>query len=157
MLLQKLDQPNGLNNASRMIIERVRRQVIAGTLMGGDHDGQMRIIPRIPLTSAEGDLAFILTRRQFPVRLCFAITINKSQGQTLKIAGLDLRVPVFTHGQLYVALSRVTDVSNLTVLLPERAKGKSANILCLEVLEHMREDPEVAAFEAGLQAERGGR
>ncbi len=36
------------------------------------------------------------------------MTINKSQGQSLKYVGLDLRVPVFTHGQLYVALSRAT-------------------------------------------------
>lgn len=48
------------------------------------------VVPRIPLTSLEGDRTFILTRRQFPVKLCFVMTISKSQGQSLGIVGLDL-------------------------------------------------------------------
>ena len=140
MLLRNLDQPNGLNNGSHMIIARVLRRCLEGRLLGGDHDGELRIIPRIPLTSLEGELPFILTWRQFPVKLCFAMTINKSQGQSLKTVGLDLRVPMFSHGQLYVALSRVTDVSNLTVLLPEQANSNTTNIVYPEVLEFMRED-----------------
>ena len=152
MLLRNLDQSNCLNNGSRMIISQIGRKVIAGHLQGGDHDGELRIIPRIPLTSLEGELAFLLTRRQFPIRLCFAMTINKSQGQSLKNVGLDLRSPVFTHGQLYVALSRTTNVNNLTVLLPDRAKGKTANIVYQEVLQHMRENRDVADFVAGLEA-----
>ena len=47
-----------------------------------------------------------MTRRQFPVRLAFAMTINKAQGQTLKTVAIYLHEPVFAHGQLYVALSR---------------------------------------------------
>ncbi|KIJ05188.1 hypothetical protein PAXINDRAFT_93785 [Paxillus involutus ATCC 200175] len=56
-----------------------------------------------------------LRRRQFPVRLAFCMTINKSQGQSVQYVGLDLRTPVFSHGQLYVALSRarIPDVSRL--------------------------------------------
>jgi len=34
------------------------------------------------------------------------MTINKSQGQSVEHVGVDLRTPVFSHGQLYVALSR---------------------------------------------------
>jgi hypothetical protein len=49
----------------------------------------------------------ILRRRQFPVRPAFAMTINKAQGQTLKMVGIFLPKPVFTHGQLYVAMSRI--------------------------------------------------
>ena len=50
-------------------------------------------------------LSFQLKRRQFPVHLAFSITINKAQGQSVRRVGIDLRVPVFSHGQLYVALS----------------------------------------------------
>jgi ATP-dependent exoDNAse (exonuclease V) alpha subunit len=68
------------------------------------------------------------------MRLCFTMTINKTQGQSLQKIGIDLRQPVFTHGQFYVAFSRVTDVANLNVLLPYRGSGIIKNIVYLEVL-----------------------
>ena len=58
-----------------------------------------------------------LIRRQFPVTLSFAMTINKSQGQTFRKNGLYLPRPVFGHGQLYVAFSRVGDQRNIVVLV----------------------------------------
>uniref|UniRef100_A0A8I6YED5 ATP-dependent DNA helicase n=1 Tax=Hordeum vulgare subsp. vulgare TaxID=112509 RepID=A0A8I6YED5_HORVV len=59
---------------------------------------------------------FSFKRKQFPVRLSFAMTINKSQGQTIPNVGVYLPEPVFSHGQLYVALSRATATSNIKVL-----------------------------------------
>ena len=103
-------------------------------MLGGDHDKKLYIIPRIFLTSIEGELLFIITRQQFPVRVCFAMTINKSQGWLLNTISLDLRFPVFCHGQLYVALSRVTDVARITVLLLE-GSDKTTNIVYPEVLD----------------------
>lgn len=67
--------------------------------------------PRVPLETTENQLSFTLRRVQFLIRLCFAMTINKSQGQSLTQVGVDLRVPAFSHGQLYAALSRVTNVA----------------------------------------------
>lgn len=133
MLLRNLDFSSGLNNGSRLILTRIGTYTLQGRLMGGDHAGELHIIPRIPLTSVEGDLPFTLTRRQFPVRVCFAMTINKSQGQSLNTVGLDLQLPVFCHGQLYVALSRMTDVANMTILSPE-GTDKTTNIVYPEVL-----------------------
>ncbi|KAG5530927.1 hypothetical protein RHGRI_025763 [Rhododendron griersonianum] len=75
-----------------------------------------------------------MTRRQFPVRLAYAMTINKSQGQSVKFVGVDLRTPVFSHGQLYVALSRCTSFDRITVLLPEEETDSTTNIVYPEVL-----------------------
>jgi hypothetical protein len=62
------------------------------------------------------------------------MTINKTQRQSLQKIGINLRQPVFTYGQFYVAFSRVTDVANLDVLLPYRGSGMVENIVYPEVL-----------------------
>ena len=74
------------------------------------------LIPHMTLTSGPDDFPFTLQRHQFPLRLAFTMTINKSQGQSLKLVGIDLHSPVFSHGQLYVALSRCTSVQRIKVL-----------------------------------------
>ncbi|KAF9552568.1 DNA repair and recombination protein PIF1, partial [Agrocybe pediades] len=63
------------------------------------------------------------------------LSINKAQGQSVKYIGLDLRVPVFAHGQLYVALSRATSSSNVKVLLPDNStECRTANVVYSEVI-----------------------
>ncbi|KAG2750977.1 hypothetical protein P692DRAFT_201710320 [Suillus brevipes Sb2] len=65
------------------------------------------------------------------------MTINKAQGQSVKHVGVDLHMPVFTHGQLYVAFSRVTSSQCLKVLLPQQTpseQGITYNIVYPEVL-----------------------
>lgn len=52
----------------------------------------------------ENHLPFQMQRKQFPVVVSFAMSINKRQGQSLRQVGLYLPKPIFTHGQLYVAL-----------------------------------------------------
>ena len=73
------------------------------------------LIPRITLAPSDTELPFTLKRWQFPVRPCFAMTTNKAQGQTLDFIGIYLPDDVFTHGQLYVALSRAQNSSSVTV------------------------------------------
>ncbi|GKA14267.1 ATP-dependent DNA helicase PIF1-like protein [Tanacetum coccineum] len=58
-----------------------------------------------------------IVRKQYPLSISFAMTINKSQGQSLSKVGLYLPRPVFTHGQLYVALSRVKSKRGLKVVV----------------------------------------
>ena len=63
------------------------------------------------------------------------MTVNKSEGQSLTTAGVDLRIPAFTHGQLYVALSKVTSLDGLTLLFFEdNRQGVTENIVYPEVL-----------------------
>ena len=54
------------------------------------------------------------------------MTINKSQGQTLTNVGLYLKKPVFSHGQLYVAISRVSNKKGLKILI-ENNDGSCGN------------------------------
>ena len=51
------------------------------------------------------------------------MTINKSQGQSLQRVGLYLDRPVFSHGQLYVTISRVTSKDGLKILIVENDYG----------------------------------
>jgi ATP-dependent exoDNAse (exonuclease V) alpha subunit len=46
------------------------------------------------------------------------MTINKVQGQTMKNVVIYLLEPIFTHDQLYVALSRATCVNDVSVFCP---------------------------------------
>jgi len=119
MLLRNMDQNNRLCNGTRMILLDVKSRVLQCRILGGKHAGNIVFIPRITLQPSNEDLPFTLSRRQFPVRLAFSMTINKSQGQSLHHVGIDLREPVFSHGQLYVALSRCTSSNHIKVLLPD--------------------------------------
>jgi ATP-dependent exoDNAse (exonuclease V) alpha subunit len=68
------------------------------------------------------------------------MTINKSQGQTLGCVGLYLPRPVFTHGQLYVALSRVKTRSGLKILITNDeslAKSNTINVVYPEVFQRI--------------------
>jgi hypothetical protein len=135
ILLRNLSPRQGLCNGTRITITQLGRSCIGGIISGGQFDGQFRLLPRIRLTTLEGDLPFLLTRKQFPIRLCFAMTVNKSQGQSLSTVGVDLRSSAFTHGQLYVALSRVTSLNGLTLLFSEdNLQGTTDNIVYPEVL-----------------------
>jgi ATP-dependent exoDNAse (exonuclease V) alpha subunit len=118
-----------------MTITRLGCSCIGEKISGGQFDGQFRLLLRIKLTTLEGDLPFILSRKQFPIRLCFAMTVNKSQGQSFSNVGVDLRTSAFTHGQLYVALSRVTSLSGLTLLFSEQnLQETTENVVYPEVL-----------------------
>uniref|UniRef100_A0A914CUJ4 Uncharacterized protein n=1 Tax=Acrobeloides nanus TaxID=290746 RepID=A0A914CUJ4_9BILA len=90
----------GMCNGTRLIVTELCDNIIKAKITG-EHAGREVHIMRFKLDTSKG-LGFTLERHQFPVKPAFAMTIYKSQGQTLKHVGVDLTVDVFGHGQLYV-------------------------------------------------------
>lgn len=104
-------------------------------MITGDHAGNVVFLPRVKLTPSDTQLPFKMSRQQFPVKLCFVMTINKSQGQSVTHVGLDLRTPVFTHGQFYVAVSRVRSCHNIKAIWDRDVNTfKTKNLVYTEVL-----------------------
>ncbi|CAN1222550.1 ATP-dependent DNA helicase PIF1 [Linum grandiflorum] len=117
MLLRNLNPSAGLCNGTRILITHLGTHVVRGLIVGGCYEG-----------------------RQYPLRICYAMTINKSQGQTLEQIGIYLHTPVFSHGQLYVALSRVRSASGIHIAVGENTSSDSPttrNIVYAEVFHDL--------------------
>lgn len=124
ILLRNLNLNEGLCNGTRLIVKNLLQYSIQAEIISGKNIGKLVFIPRICLSPSKEEVPFNMRRKQFPVRLGFAMTINKSQGQSYDQVGVYLPSPVFSHGQLYVALSRARNKKNLKLLLLNNAKVK---------------------------------
>ena len=135
MLLRNINPKEGLCNGTKLIFVRtISNKLLVCKLAGSD---RQVLLPRIKFLPDTGDHPFEWARLQFPIRVAFATTINKSQGQTLTHVGVWLQSPVFNHGQLYVACSRVGKPTSLNIAIKQEA-GEQAdqtdNIVFKEVL-----------------------
>ena len=119
MLLRNLNINNGLCNGTRLIVDEViNDRLLKATIANGEGKGRTVLIPKIVMQPAdETAFGFEWQRLQFPVRVAFAMTVHKSQGQTLDKVVVWLEDPVFGHGQLYVAGSRVGNPDNIRFFL----------------------------------------
>ncbi|AQK88287.1 hypothetical protein ZEAMMB73_Zm00001d038953 [Zea mays] len=125
ILLRNIDPANGLCNGTRLVVRGFQRNSIDAEIVLGQHVGKRIFLPRIPLCPSDEEMfPFQFKRKQFPVRLSFAMTVNKAQGQTIPNVGVYLPEPVFSHGQLYVALSRATARSNIKILVIPAVDGR---------------------------------
>ncbi|KAH7709514.1 ATP-dependent helicase RRM3-like protein [Aphelenchoides avenae] len=131
ILLQNLDVKRSLCNGTRLLVTRLGTRVIEAIHAMDGLQMKKVWIQRISLESHGDRLPFKFMRTQFPVKATFALSINKSQGQTFQRVGLDLTTPVFSHGQAYAGLSRVRNAQSLRVLVPE--DEAVANIVYKEV------------------------
>ena len=130
IVLRNLHSDEGVCNGSRGIVTRIETRVVQILLFGGS----TCLIPRIKLISAQGQLPFELHRLQFPLALSFAITINKAQGQSFSAVGIDLRVPAFAHGQVYVAFSRGKSCKTTKCILNDDTSPCMKNVVYREAI-----------------------
>ncbi|GFW52814.1 ATP-dependent DNA helicase [Trichonephila clavipes] len=121
--------PPRLCNGTRLSVKKIMNNIVEATILNGKHKGEHVLLPRIPMVPT--DTPFQFKRLQFPVRLAFAMTINKTQGQSFQVCGLNLINSCFSYGQLYFGCSRVGKPSNLFVLAPDR---KTKNVVYLQAL-----------------------
>lgn len=118
MLLRNLDPSHGHVNGARYIVLAMTERAILARLATGEHKGEELLIPRIRFHPTDRKIPFEMERRQFPIRICFSITSNKSQGQTLGKVGINATTNFFSHGQDYVAKSRVGSSRDLKIYKP---------------------------------------
>ena len=131
MLLRNLQC--GLVNGTRMIVKAMHDKVLECEIMVGHRKGEIVFIPRIPLYDRSNDYPWCMVRIQFPVRVCFAMTIHKGQGQSMLRVGVYVDQQMFAHGQLYVAVSRAILASGLKIFV-EGGKNMLKNIVYKEIL-----------------------
>jgi hypothetical protein len=122
ILLRNISVENKLTNGTRLLIVEVKTSLLLCEIVErGVPSGKFVMLPRIDFISDGTDTPVRFRRRQFPIRVAFSITINKSQGQTLDRVGLYLPRPCFSHGQLYVALLRVRSSTDVKVCVKNSA------------------------------------
>lgn len=140
MLLRNIDQAAGLCNGTRLRVTQLGQSVIEAMTLNGSKPNQKVLIHRMDMNPSDSRIPVRMRRRQFPISVSFAMTINKSQGQSLRCVGIYLPKPVFTHGQLYVALSRVKSIGGLKILLHcggIKNKNATTNVVYKEVFRNL--------------------
>ncbi len=101
MLFRNIDSIEGLCNGTRLIVTLLYQNCIGPPIIGDAFNGRDYVILWIKLPIEEGEILWTLIQKQFLIRLWFAITINKSQGQSFAHFVIDLHNPCFSHRQFY--------------------------------------------------------
>ncbi|XP_073038006.1 uncharacterized protein [Primulina eburnea] len=135
MLLRNVVPELGLCNGTRLICRGLGRNFIDAEIITGPHKSTRFFLHRMPLKSEDNSgLPFELARRQFPIRLSFALTINKAQGQTIQNIDIFFRNHVSSHGQLYVALSRRVSQNSTKILVKDENLHRRSGVFTRNVI-----------------------
>ncbi|GKA42122.1 DNA helicase [Tanacetum coccineum] len=143
-LLRNVNVDGGLCNGTRMTVRQMMKKLIEVQIITGNRVGENVFIHRISLNHKDSNFPFIFKRRKFPIKLCYAMTINKIQGQSLSKIGVFLPEPIFGYGQLYVALSRATTPHGLKILIQSqenRIPTATKNIVYRDFLQNIPTTP----------------
>jgi hypothetical protein len=136
-----------LKNGVRAVVMDVFPNMLRIMVASGKEEtiGSVHLLPRIKLIDDRLDsgLPVAMFRIQFPVALAWAMTINKAQGQTMKRVGLYLQTQCFSHGQLYVALSRSPSIHGVRVITRKKIRDVQVvhNVVWPELLPGIARAP----------------
>lgn len=135
-LMRNMSPERGCIKNVRAVVHQAGRRLVAVQLLRPENnfqpDNHITLLPRIPF-EIKLSTGHTLVRRQFPIAAAYATTFNSCQGLTLDRAGIDLTRPVFSHGQLYTALSRLRNRFAGKVRLPPGEFG-TKNVTYHELL-----------------------
>ena len=140
MLLKNVDHSLGLCNGTRLVITMLGNHVLKGKVISGSNIRFKVFIPRMTLTPSNPKLSFKFQIRQYHLVVSYAMTINKSQGQSLSHVGIYLKKSVFSHGQLHVAVSRVINRKELKILICDEdgePTNSTTNVVFKEVFQNL--------------------
>jgi hypothetical protein len=133
-----------IKNMMKTVFNGVRCQVVAFAgskcifvkVLSGPGSGTTTLLPAcvFMIHPDQSGLPFSIRRRQLPLIVAYAVTVHKAQGQTLTKVGLYITTNIFTHGQLYTALSRTRGWTNIVVLSTLQNPSVIQNYVCQHVL-----------------------
>lgn len=132
VILRNLDPARGIVKGARVaVIDIARRHVVVRKLNG---DGDLICLPRINFKFRPTYSSITMMRKQIPLRLAYASTLNSCQGLTLDKAVVDIRTSPFAHGQLYTALSRVRSSKDICIRKDADQDSKCMNVVYKELI-----------------------
>jgi ATP-dependent DNA helicase PIF1 len=113
ILIRSLMPKKGFCNGKRCLVKGISNNLLILTPL--DSNGPDILVPRLPMECTDSKLGIPFIRRQYPILLAYYLTINRSQGQTLDVVGVELPTSVFMHGQIYVSYGRTGDPVELHI------------------------------------------
>ena len=138
MLLRNHSPRAGHCNGTKYVVVAFYDNLIKIKTITGPAAGEVLPLHRFKFFTSMQETEIEFSRIQFPIRPCFGLTVHKAQGQSLQKVGISLMKECFTHGQLYVALSRSTTASGLRIIRPLNESGdveyRTQNIVWDEIL-----------------------
>lgn len=110
MCIRNLDPRRGIVNGTMMELISIARKFLQFRILSGKSAHSIEIMTKsvFTITPEASGLPFTVIRRQYPVIPAYCLSVHKAQGQTIAKLGVIFESDPFTHGQLYVALSRVS-------------------------------------------------
>jgi hypothetical protein len=135
-VMRNLSVRNGLVKNARVVVRQLHRRFVEVQVIDNRTNswGACHCIPRILFEFTPSHASWTVQRLQLPLRVAYACTFNSCVGLTLDKTVVDLRTPVFAHGQLYTALSRVRCRDDSRVLFEEGEGPETENVVYKDLL-----------------------